>query len=105
MSEPSSRVATGQIGRNERHRIYVPDQQAMKVTTFTADSAADAVAQIRAQLGPEAMVLSVRPLPCQGLSRLWQKPRLEVLATLPEPRSQSGDALDQLRQEVAELKQ
>jgi hypothetical protein len=22
---PSSRLATGQIGRNERHRIYVPD--------------------------------------------------------------------------------
>jgi flagellar biosynthesis protein FlhF len=77
----------------------------MKVTTFIADSAADAVAQIRAPLGPEALVLSVRPLPCQGLSRLWQKPRLEVLATLPEPLSQSGNALDQLRQEIAELKQ
>lgn len=57
----------------------------MKVVPFIADSAEDAVAQIRAQLGPEAVVLNVRSLAGTGLSRLWQKPRIEVLACLPDP--------------------
>ena len=56
----------------------------MKVLPFIADSAEDAVAQIRAQLGPEAVVLNVRPIAASGLSRLWQKPRIEVLACLPD---------------------
>lgn len=57
----------------------------MKLHTFIADSAADAVAQIRAQLGPEAVVLNVRQPPVEGFARLWQKPRIEVLACVPEP--------------------
>jgi flagellar biosynthesis protein FlhF len=56
----------------------------MQVHRFIADSAADAVAQIRAELGPQAVVLNVRPLPGEGLSRLWQKRRIEVLACLPD---------------------
>lgn len=55
----------------------------MKVHTFTANSAADAVAQIRAQLGPKAIVLNVRQVPAAGVMRLWQRPRIEVLAYLP----------------------
>lgn len=57
----------------------------MQVVPFIAESAADALTQIRAQLGPEAIVLNVRKLPSDGLSRLWQKPRIEVLATVPPP--------------------
>ena len=56
----------------------------MNVIPFIADSAADAVAQIRERLGPQAVVLNVRRLPAAGLSRLWQKPRIEVLACVPE---------------------
>ena len=56
----------------------------MKVETFLADSAADAVAQIRSRLGPEAVVVNVRQKPADGLASLWQKPRIEVLAYLPE---------------------
>lgn len=57
----------------------------MNVVPFIADSAADAVAQIRARLGPQAVVVNVRQIEPAGLSRFWQKPRLEVLACLPDP--------------------
>jgi len=56
----------------------------MQVHTFLAESVADAVAQIRETLGPDAVVLNVRRLPAEGLARLWQKPRIEVLAHVPE---------------------
>ena len=56
----------------------------MQVHTFLAESVADAVAQIRETLGPAAVVLNVRRLPVEGFARLWQKPRIEVLAHVPE---------------------
>jgi flagellar biosynthesis protein FlhF len=56
----------------------------MQLIPFVAESAIDAVNQIRAQLGPEAVVVNVRKLPVDGLARLWQKPRIEVLAYKPE---------------------
>jgi flagellar biosynthesis protein FlhF len=56
----------------------------MNPQTFKARSAFDAVAQIRAELGPEAVVLNVRPVPITGLARLWQKPEIEVVAHVPE---------------------
>ncbi len=56
----------------------------MQVHTFIAETATDAVAQIRARLGSQAVVLNVRQLAAEGLSRLWQKPRIEVLACLPQ---------------------
>lgn len=52
----------------------------MKVYQFIADNAGAAVDQIRRQLGPRAVVLSVRPLPATGIARLWSRPRIEVLA-------------------------
>jgi flagellar biosynthesis protein FlhF len=76
----------------------------MKVFSFTADSAADAVTQIRAQLGADAVVLHVRKLPAEGLSRLWQNPRIEVLACLPEDKVRQEDPIAELRQEIAELR-
>jgi flagellar biosynthesis protein FlhF len=58
----------------------------MKVATFIADSPAAALAQIHQQLGPQAIVLSVRPVPASGLARLWQKNRaVEVTAGVDEP--------------------
>ena len=57
----------------------------MNITRFIARDAADAVGQIRSQLGPSAVVLSVTQSSSSGLSRLWRKPRLEVLVGLPEP--------------------
>ena len=60
----------------------------MKAIPFLAHNAAEALAKIHAQLGPDAVVVSVRRLPAQGLARLWQNSAgIEVLATVPEPDS------------------
>jgi flagellar biosynthesis protein FlhF len=54
----------------------------MPTHTFIADSANEAVQQIRTELGPSAVVLSVRKLPRNGLSRLVKKEQIEVVASL-----------------------
>jgi flagellar biosynthesis protein FlhF len=76
---------------------------------FTAASAEEAVAQIRAKLGPEAVVLNVRQLPQNGLARLWQKPLIEVLAYLPEAPAPAApplaETLAEFRQQLDEIKQ
>ena len=88
----------------------------MQVHTYLAESVADAVSQIRETLGPEAVVLNVRRLPAEGLARLWQKPRIEVLAHVPEkvvapvPVAPVLDevqvsALAELRAEMAEMRE
>src|SRR5260221_12648348 len=75
----------------------------MDIVPFIADSAADALTQIREKLGPEAVVLNVRQLPLSGISRLWQRARIEVLACAPPPKP--ADPLADLRQEIADLKE
>ncbi len=81
----------------------------MEPTSFMAASAEEAVALIRAKLGPEAVVLNVRRLPPNGLARLWQKPMIEVLACKPEAAAAEAapfsEALAEFRQELAEIKQ
>jgi flagellar biosynthesis protein FlhF len=76
---------------------------------FIAASAEEAVAQIRARLGADAVVLNVRPLKPPGLARLWQKPMIEVVAYRPEPPAPAAppltDALAEFRQELDEIKQ
>src|SRR5208282_4693781 len=84
---------------------------------FLASSAEEAVTQIRARLGPEAVVLQVRPIKASGLARLWQKPMLEVLACRPEPppppapaptpapSADVTEALASFRQELDAIKQ
>lgn len=89
----------------------------MQVHTYLAESVADAVSQIRETLGPEAVVLNVRRLPAEGLARFWQKPRIEVLAHVPEkvvaPVAAAAPVLDEvqvsalasLRAEMAEMRE
>lgn len=86
----------------------------MEPVAFVAASAEEAVAQIRARLGPEAVVVNVRPLPAQGLARLWQKPMIEVLAYRPEAPSPPpvapatlplADALEEFRQRLTQIEQ
>jgi flagellar biosynthesis protein FlhF len=79
---------------------------------FIAASPEEAVAQIRARLGPDAVVLNVRPLKAPGLARLWQKPMIEVMAYRPEPSASPArasapvnEALAGFRQELEEIKQ
>jgi flagellar biosynthesis protein FlhF len=60
----------------------------VKTYRFIADTAAAALAQIHADLGPEAVVLSLRRLPAPGLARLWnQHGRIEVTAGVPDKTS------------------
>ncbi len=83
----------------------------MQPIPFTAASAEEAVAQIRAKLGPEAVVLNVRRLPPNGLARLWQKPMIEVLAYRPEaPATEAeisplSETLAEFRQQLDQIKQ
>ncbi len=55
----------------------------MELVSFIAHSAVDAVAQIRARLGPDAVVVHIRSLPIRGVARFWRKPQFEVLAGRP----------------------
>lgn len=82
----------------------------VQVIPFIADSAADAVAQIRAKLGPDAVVVNVRQLPADGISKLWKNPRIEVLAYKPETKAVSGspasaDPLAEVKQELQAIRQ
>ncbi len=57
----------------------------MKVLAIQADDATTALARVNEELGPEAVVVSVRRLPAEGLSRLWQRHgKIEVTACVPE---------------------
>ncbi len=61
----------------------------MTLETFIADSAADAVEQIRRTLGPSAVVVNVRQLP----PRWFGRGKIEVQAHLPE-QPETGKLLD-----------
>jgi len=57
----------------------------MKYISIVAENANAALAQIHAELGPDAVVVSVRKLPASGISRLWKHTgSIEVTATVPE---------------------
>jgi flagellar biosynthesis GTPase FlhF len=57
----------------------------MKYVTIVAESAPAALAQIHEQLGPDAVVISVRKLPAPGISRLWKHTGdIEVVASAPD---------------------
>ena len=55
----------------------------MKIVPFVAENAATALAQIHEKLGPDAVVLSIRKLPAQGMAWLWNRHgHVEVLAAV-----------------------
>jgi len=55
----------------------------VKIVPFVAENAATALAQIHEKMGPEAVVLSIRRLPAQGMAWLWNRQgHVEVLAAL-----------------------
>ncbi len=61
----------------------------MDIVPFIAESAADAARQVRERLGPEAVVVQVRPV--NGTTRSWfgkkARTRFEVLAYRPDAKS------------------
>ncbi len=57
----------------------------MKLSTFTADNADDAVRVVQKNLGADAVIVSVRKLPGSGLARLMQRGgSIEVTAGVPD---------------------
>jgi flagellar biosynthesis protein FlhF len=83
----------------------------MQVHTFIAESANEAVDRIRAELGPAAVVLSVRKLPRTGLERFIKQEQIEVLAGVDETAVSAKsadinprDALAELREEIRQLR-
>ncbi|MDR3378668.1 MAG: hypothetical protein P4M10_08290 [Verrucomicrobiae bacterium] len=57
----------------------------MKLTAFTADNANEAVRLVQENLGPEAIIVSVRQLPGNGFARLLHRTgHIEVLAGVPD---------------------
>ena len=75
----------------------------MKIASFVADTAAGALEQIHAQLGADAVVLSMRPLPRVGLARFWQRNRsIEVLAGVMEEADQPNTTVADSASAVAE---
>ena len=61
----------------------------MKLVPFVAQNADAALAQIHEQLGPDAVVVSVRKLPAYGISRLWHHAgNIEVVACIPDDEPQ-----------------
>jgi flagellar biosynthesis protein FlhF len=60
----------------------------VKLICFVADNAANALAEVHQRLGPDAVIVSVRPLPLPGLARLWSKQgQIEVTAGVPDKTS------------------
>ena len=56
----------------------------MKVQTFTAPTAKQAIEAVHSTFGPEALVVNIRKLPKPGWQGLFQSPQVEVSAVLPE---------------------
>src|SRR5579871_3578137 len=56
----------------------------MKLSTFTAENANDAVRLVQENLGPDAVILSVRKVAGHGFARLLQREQIEVTAGVPE---------------------
>jgi flagellar biosynthesis protein FlhF len=64
----------------------------MKLVAITAENANAALAQVYEQLGADAVVVSVKKMPGDGISRFWQNGRrIEVTACVPEtPEAKAG---------------
>jgi flagellar biosynthesis protein FlhF len=57
----------------------------MKLSSFIAENANDAVRLVQENLGPDAVIVNVRKMPASGLARLLQRPgQIEVTACVPD---------------------
>jgi flagellar biosynthesis protein FlhF len=66
----------------------------MKLISIVADSPNDALVQVHAQLGPDAVIVSVRKMPAQGISWIWPNSRkIEVTACVPEKAAKESESI------------
>ena len=72
----------------------------MKLISFVADSAATALAEVHKRLGPDAVIVSVRPI--KGISRLWQH-GFEVTAGVPDKTSAPNNPVNSSESSVRDL--
>jgi len=68
----------------------------MKLSAFIAENANDAVRLVQENLGPDAVIVSVRKLPASGFARLLHRSdQIEVTACVPEkPRHSVPEGVD-----------
>ena len=57
----------------------------MHIKSFKGRTAAEALAQVKADMGPQAMVLQTRPLRDRGLLGLFAKTGVEIVAAIDDP--------------------
>jgi flagellar biosynthesis protein FlhF len=77
----------------------------MQIKKFTGTSVQEVLKNIKAELGPDAFIISTRTLKPSGLKGMWEKPRIEVSATkdyIPGPEKGSRDMY--LADEIREIK-
>ena len=58
--------------------VIVPRMNTIKII---ADTAQEALEQVQTQVGPDAVILNVRPVHADGVKRLWSKSRVEPPST------------------------
>jgi len=56
----------------------------MKLRRYVASDMKEALEAVRAELGPDAVIIHSQERRPKGLARLWRKPRIEVLAAVEE---------------------
>lgn len=83
----------------------------MRVRKFYANSMPEAMAQIKAELGPEAVILHTEEKNSRGLLKFFRRARLEVTAAVdtdlrdfPVPAPAAGEDIKRLQHEVSTLK-
>ena len=66
----------------------------MGTQTFQAESVTDALQNVQRELGPDALVISVREVPGGPAWQVWRKPMIEVVALtngVKDPEQESSD--------------
>ena len=69
----------------------------MNIKRYTAATLPEAMEQIKAELGRDALILSQRPVKKKGLSGLFSKPMIEVVAAYETPPQMPANPLPKLR--------
>lgn len=85
------------------------DRGKFEIRSFVAGSVLEAANKIRAELGPDAIVLDIRQIKPDGIAKLWKKPKIEVLACRPNGKSdniksESDKKLEILQSEIEKIK-